>query len=114
MIPEPDGAREWAERYQQAHNNLGEWKAAKSEAFNHLIDMVGNFDGIDGICTYKSMKGKPKVDWEKTANHIYAELKRKVERPGGPDSAPLYFYTEKFTTTPKADRRFYLKLEDGE
>lgn len=106
MIASSGEAAMWAERYHETHNRLKEMERAKQEAQNHLIQMVGASDGIEGICTFKAGQDKPKTDWESVAKELVKRMDSLL--PGKLDPSPLI---ETYTTTPEPSRRFSLKYK---
>jgi len=114
MIPPPDGAAEWAERYHSAHAHVGEWNKAKDEAKNHLTFMLEDHDGIEGICTYKAAAVKPKVNWEGVAEILYVVMETQAMQLENAIVAPLEEFAAPFTTTPEPSRRFLFKWKPSE
>lgn len=105
LAESPEGAAMWAERYHESHVKGKEYAAAKSEAQNHLIAMLGEQDGIEGICTFKAGKPKDKTDWELVAHDIWRDLNKASIN----EVEPLENYITSQTTTPEPSRRFNLK-----
>lgn len=93
----------WAERYAEAHNRLKELETAKKDAQHHLIQAVGEADGMEGVCTFKAPKPKAKTDWEALAKRLFAN--------GSFSSTEWEGELEAHTTIAAPSRRFNLTFK---
>lgn len=92
-------AERWAERLRAARASVEIAEAAEKEARNHLIEVIGEADGLEGETfriTHKLVKGRAKTDWEAIAReaHVPASL------------------VEKYTTIGAGYRRFTPKFAE--
>lgn len=95
IIQPTDDLRAWAERYRECSAKIGELEAAKAEARNNIIAVMGDAEEIEGLCTFKAAKGR--TDWKAVALHLV------------PNITFLAPFIESHTAKPS--RRFLLKGE---
>lgn len=113
MIKPPAGALEWAERYHSSHAHIAEYTKAKAEAKNTLIQMVGDNDGIEGICTLRAPKASAQTDWEGVAREIFENLPKSPFEASSTlaqaASLTMDDFVKDHTTTKEPGRTFLLK-----
>lgn len=80
------------------------WEAEEEMHKQRLQAIIGDADGIADLCTWKSSKASPKVDFE-------AALKDLAQRVGAPHLLPETI--AKHTTQREGSRRFLLKMKEG-
>ncbi len=95
--------------YEELKNRYEEVETSMETIKQTLMGAVGKTDGIDGICTWKLSKPKPKVKWEEMADCIYKMYAMAAERPGGARPVALETLMRDYSFIPDGSRTFLFK-----
>lgn len=96
-------------KYEELKNKSKEVETSMETIKQTLMGEVGLHDGIDGICTWKLSKPKPKVKWEELAHNIFKIHELAVKGSGGKLAFDMQTLQNDFSFTPDGSRTFLFK-----
>lgn len=64
ILPATKDAEFWVERLAEAKSGIKELEGQEKAARNQLLALIGDADGVEGLASYKTSKGRASVDWE--------------------------------------------------